>query len=306
MQTTLKTPISLDGVGLHTGRLARMRLSPAAANYGIWFRRIDAAPGEDLIEANWSTVVPSELCTMVMNDAGVSVSTIEHVMAAIAGTGLHNVLVEVDGPEIPILDGSAVAIVRAILTSGLRSLSMHPRAIKVRKPVEIARGDATARLEPSSGFEIDFSIDFADAAIGKQTLELDMANGTFVHELCDSRTFCLKTEVDAMHARGLALGGSLENAVVYDAGEVLNPEGLRHSDEAVRHKMLDVVGDLALAGGPIIGRYIGAKAGHATTRALLAELFADPSAYQIIDCVGAQAARLPGAGLTASDFPKAA
>ncbi|MEO1239661.1 MAG: UDP-3-O-acyl-N-acetylglucosamine deacetylase [Pseudomonadota bacterium] len=306
MQTTLKSPIALEGIGLHTGKPVRVRLTPAAADYGVWFRRLDAAAGEDMVSAHWTSVVPSELCTMVMNDAGVSVSTIEHLMAAIAGTGLHNVLVEIDGPEVPILDGSSAGFVRAIMARGLRRLSAPVRAIEVKRRVEVARGSANAALDPAHGLEIAFSIDFDARAIGQQTLRLDMANGAFVHQLCDSRTFCMKAEVEAMRARGLALGGSLDNAVVIDGDEVMNPEGLRHGDEAVRHKMLDVVGDLALAGAPILGRYTGDKAGHATTRALLEALLNDPDAYAMIDCTTSQAALLPGAGLKPSDLPKAA
>lgn len=306
MQTTLKSPVALEGIGLHTGKPVRIRLTPAAADYGIWFRRVDAASGEDMISAHWTSVVPSELCTMVMNDAGVSVSTIEHLMAAIAGTGLHNVLVEIDGPEVPILDGSSAGFVRAIMARGLRRLAAPVRAIRVTRRVDVARGAAHAVLEPNDGLEIAFSIAFDARAIGQQALTLDMANGAFVRDLCDSRTFCLKEEVDAMRARGLALGGTLENAVVIDGDDVMNPEGLRHRDEAVRHKMLDAVGDLALAGAPILGRYTGDKAGHATTRALLEALLNAPDAYEMVDCTASQTARLPGTGLKSSDFPKAA
>lgn len=284
----------------------QIRLSPAAADYGIWFRRTDAPSGEDLISAHWTSVVPSELCTMVMNDSGVSVSTVEHVMAAIAGTGLHNVMVEVDGPEVPILDGSSAEFVRAILKSGLRRLAAPVRALRVLREVSVTRGEATAKLMPSEGLEIDFEIDFPEAAIGRQTRSAGLANGAFVRDFCDSRTFCLKAEVDAMRARGLALGGSLDNAVVFDAGAVMNPGGLRYADEPVRHKILDAVGDLALAGAPILGRYNAVKAGHATTRALLEALLNDTTAYEYIECTTAQAGRLPGVGLKASDLPKAA
>lgn len=306
MQTTLKSPVALEGIGLHTGKPVRIRLTPAAADYGIWFRRVDAALGEDMISAHWTSVVPSELCTMVMNDAGVSVSTIEHLMAAIAGTGLHNVLVEIDGPEVPILDGSSAGFVRAIMARGLRRLAAPVRAIRVTRRVEVTRGTSKAVLEPNDGLEIAFSIAFDARAIGEQALALDMANGAFVRDLCDCRTFCLKEEVDAMRARGLALGGTLENAVVIDGDDVMNPEGLRHRDEAVRHKMLDAVGDLALAGAPILGRYTGDKAGHATTRALLEAFLNAPDAHEMVDCTASQTARLPGMGLKASDFPKAA
>lgn len=306
MQTTIKSPVSLEGIGLHTGRPVKVRLCPAGAEYGIWFRRTDITDGPATIAAHWSSVVPSELCTMIMNDSGVSVSTTEHLMAAIAGTGIHNLLVEIDGPEVPILDGSAAVFVRAIMARGIRRLDTPVRAIEILKPVEVTRGDATAALEPARGLEIDFRIDFADGAIGRQEMTLDMANGAFVHKLSDARTFCRRSEVEAMRERGLALGGSLDNAVVIDGDRVLNPGGWRHDDEAVRHKMLDVLGDLALAGAPILGRFRGDRAGHATTRALLEALFARQEAFRMVECSRAQAARLPGTGLRRSDLRAAA
>jgi len=305
VQTTIKSPVSLEGIGLHTGRTVKVRLCPAGAEYGIWFRRTDITDGPATIAAHWSSVVPSELCTMIMNDSGVSVSTTEHLMAAIAGTGLHNLLVEIDGPEVPILDGSAAVFVRAIMARGIRRLDTPVRAIEILEPVEVTRGDATAALEPARGLEIDFRIDFSDGAIGRQEMTLDMANGAFVHQLSDARTFCRRAEVEAMRERGLALGGSLDNAVVIDGERVLNPGGWRHDDEAVRHKMLDVVGDLALAGAPILGRFRGDRAGHATTRALLEALFARQEAFRMVECSRAQAARLPGTGLRRSDLAAA-
>ena len=305
VQTTIKSPVSLEGIGLHTGRPVKVRLCPAGAEYGIWFRRTDITDGPATIAAHWSSVVPSELCTMIMNDSGVSVSTTEHLMAAIAGTGLHNLLVEIDGPEVPILDGSAAVFVRAIMARGIRRLDTPVRAIEILEPVEVTRGDATAALEPAPGLEIDFRIDFSDGAIGRQEMTLDMANGAFVHQLSDARTFCRRAEVEAMRERGLALGGSLDNAVVIDGERVLNPGGWRHDDEAVRHKMLDVVGDLALAGAPILGRFRGDRAGHATTRALLEALFARQEAFRMVECSRAQAARLPGTGLRRSDLAAA-
>lgn len=306
MQTTLKSPVSIEGIGLHSGRPGQVRLLPAAADYGIRFRRTDVKDGEAMIEANWASVVSSELCTMVMNDEGVSVSTTEHLMAAIAGTGLHNVLIEIDGPEVPILDGSAAGFARAIMARGLRRLDTPVRAIEVLKTVEVTRGEAYAQLSPADGLEISFEIDFEDAAIGRQEMTLDLSNGAFARELSDARTFCRRVDVETMRARGLALGGSLENAVVVEGDKVLNPGGLRYSNEAVRHKMLDAVGDLQLAGLPILGRYVGRKAGHATTRALLEALFTTPGACRTMTCSRAQASRLPGIGLKQSDLPQAA
>ena len=251
LQTTLKTAVTFTGVGLHSGRLVRMRLNPASAEHGIWFRRTDLSEGDQMISARWDNVVASQLCTRISNADDVEVSTIEHVMAAIAGTGLNNVMVEIDGPEVPILDGSSAPFVDGILAKGLIQLDAPSRAIEILKTVEVRRGDAVARLSPADGYEMSFAIDFEDGAIGSQAQSLNMMNGTFVRELCDSRTFCRQSDVDAMHANGLALGGTLENAVVVDGENVLSPGGFRRADEAVRHKMLDALGDLALAGAPI-------------------------------------------------------
>lgn len=306
MQTTIKSPIALDGVGLHSGKPVRIVLRPAAAETGVWFRRTDVIGRNQMISAHWSNAEPARLCTFLSNADGVSLSTVEHLMAAIAGCGLTNVLVEIDGPEVPILDGSAAPFVRAILSRGLRQQVAPVRALKVRETVEVRNGDAWARLEPSDGFEIAFEIVFPDPAIGRQTKRLDMRNGTFVRQLCDSRTFCRQADVDSMHRNGLALGGTLENSVVVDGARVLSPGGLRHADEPVRHKMLDAMGDLALAGAPLLARYTGFKAGHALTGALLKELFGRPSAAQLVELDEEQARRLPGVGVTRDELPLAA
>jgi UDP-3-O-[3-hydroxymyristoyl] N-acetylglucosamine deacetylase len=303
VQTTIKSPISFVGTGLHTGRPVRMTIHPASAEYGIWFRRADVADRDPMIPARYDAVIASELSTKIANEAGVEVSTIEHVMAALAGTGVYNALVEIDGPEVPIMDGSSAVFVKAILARGLRSLDAPIRAIEVLKPVTVTRGAAHASLLPSAGLEMRFEIDFADGAIGRQEIALDMANGTFVHELCDSRTFCRNADVEAMRDRGLILGGTLDNAVVVDGDRVLTPGGLRHDDEPVRHKMLDALGDLALAGAPLLARYDGYRAGHALTNQLLRALFADADAFRMVVLDDGMSARLPGAGLSRSDAP---
>lgn len=297
VQITLGKSVVFDGVGLHSGAPVRMILHPAPAGHGIVFRRTDVKGANPRITARWDRVTPSKLCTLVENDDHVSVSTIEHIMAALAGLGITNALIEIDGPEVPILDGSSEPFVREIRRAGLRRLAAPLRAIRVLKPVEVREGEAVARLEPAPVLEIDFAIDFADAAIGKQEKRLKMANGAFVRELMDSRTFCRQADVDFMRANGLALGGTYENAVVYDGDRVLSPGGLRHQDEAVRHKMLDAMGDLALAGAPLMARYVGSRAGHALTNKLLRALFADPTAWTWEDCTEAQAHSLPGAGV---------
>jgi UDP-3-O-[3-hydroxymyristoyl] N-acetylglucosamine deacetylase len=280
-----------------------MTVRPAVADSGIWFRRLDVRDRDPMVPARWDHVTPSKLCTVIENADGVSVSTIEHIMAALAGSGIHNALVEIDAPEVPILDGSALTFVAAFLAAGIEQQDRPIRAIRVLKAVEVTEGEATARLDPADMLEIDFSIDFEDAAIGWQSRQLNMANGAFVRELSDSRTFCRQSDVEAMRERGLALGGTLENAVVFDGDRVLSPGGLRHDDEPVRHKMLDAVGDLALAGGPILGRYTGERAGHALTNRLLRALFADPAAWRSVDCGPQTLGKLPGVGVHVGDLP---
>lgn len=302
MQTTLKSPVEFTGTGLHSGRAVRMTLRPASAEYGIWFRRTDIGGRDALIPARGDAVVDARLCTRLANAAGVEVSTVEHLMAALAGCGVHNALVEIDGPEVPILDGSAAPFVRAILARGLRVLDAPVRVLRVLDVVEVRDGDAWARLSPAETLEIDFAIDFADAAIGRQHKALTLANGAFVRELSDSRTFCRKADVDAMRAQGLALGGTYENAVVFDGSAVLTPGGLRHHDEPVRHKMLDALGDLALAGAPLLARYTGHRAGHAMTNRLLRAMFARPDAFRMTLCSPETERFLPGAGLRHADL----
>ena len=255
-----------------------------------------------MIPAVYDAVQPSKLCTLLSNDDDVTVSTVEHLMAAISGCGIHNALIEIDGPEVPILDGSSAPFVRGLVRRGLRQLDAPVRAIRVLKTVEVRDGEASARIEPSDGFEIDFHIDFVDQAIGQQSKTLGMANGAFVHELCDSRTFCRKSDIDIMLENGLALGGTLDNAVVVDGNDVVSPGGFRHCDEPVRHKMLDAMGDLALAAGPILGRYTGVRAGHALTNQLMRALFAQPDAFEFIRCDENIVAKLPGSGLVKADI----
>ena len=301
VQTTLKSDVTFEGTGLHSGAAVRVVLRPASANTGIVFRRTDVT-GLPRLAARWDAVTVSPLNTRLTNAEGVTVSTIEHLMAALAGCGVHNAIVDIDGPEVPILDGSAASFVRGIVEVGLIRLAAPLRAIEILKEVSVRDGDASASLGPATSLQIDFEIAFADTAIGHQKKTLNMANGAFVRELCDSRTFCRSADVDMMRANGLALGGTYENAVVVDGAEVLTPGGLRHNDEAVRHKMLDALGDLYTAGAPVLGRYTGKRAGHALTNTLLRALFAQPDAWRWVDCDVKTAARLPGVGVSMADL----
>ncbi|MGD9865237.1 MAG: UDP-3-O-acyl-N-acetylglucosamine deacetylase [Pseudodonghicola sp.] len=306
MQHTLRAAVTFKGVGLHSGAPATMVIRPAAAGYGIWFKRTDIALGDAMIPALYDAVDQTPLCTRLVNGSGVSVSTVEHVMAALAGCGVHNALIEIDGPEVPILDGSAAPFVRGIMARGVQPQLTPVLAYEVLMPVSVERGAARASLVPADRLTIEFHIDFADAAIGRQAKTLDMDNGTFARELCDSRTFCRQADVDAMRESGLALGGTLDNAVVVDGDRVLTPGGLRHPDEAVRHKMLDALGDLALAGGVLLGHYTGERAGHTLTNQLLRKLFATPGAVRPLLCDAETAARLPGKGLVWDEIPQVA
>lgn len=305
MQRTLKQSITLVGKGLHSGARAEVRILPASAEYGIWFRRVDVTDSDNLIPALWDHVNDTRLCTRLANGAGVEVSTVEHLMAALAGCGVHNALIEIDGPEIPIMDGSADPFVAAILRAGLQELSAPVRVIEILDEVSVTVEGVTATLSPADEVEIAFDIEFDESAIGHQSKSLKMSNGAFVRELSDCRTFCRRRDVEGMQAAGLALGGGLDNAIVVDGAHVLNPEGFRRDDECVRHKMLDALGDLYLAGAPVIGRYEGRKAGHRTTNLLLRELFSRPDAWRMIECTRAVADRLPGAHISAEDYLRA-
>ncbi|WP_298857508.1 UDP-3-O-acyl-N-acetylglucosamine deacetylase [uncultured Sulfitobacter sp.] len=308
MQNTVKMAISFVGKGLHSGKPATATVLPAPIGHGIWFKRTDVQVGDRMIPARWDAVNRSPLCTKLENKSGLQISTVEHLMAALAGCGIHNALVEIDGPEVPILDGSAAPFVRGIMGQGGVQMQAAPvMAFEVLKEVTVRDGDASATIAPSDTLRIDFEIDFTDAAIGHQQKSLIMNNGSFARELCDSRTFCRQADVDTMQANGLALGGAAgENAVVFDGDIVLSPGGLRHADEPVRHKMLDALGDLALAGAPLIGHYTGIRAGHSLTNTLLRALFATPGAVRLVQCDGAMAARLPGHGLVWDEIPAVA
>ena len=295
MNRTLRGAARLAGVGLHSGLSACVVLNPAARGHGIRFRRLDM--GGAMVPARWDAVLPSELCTRI-EAGGVEASTVEHLMAALAGLGVTDARVDLDGPEPPILDGSSAPFVAAIRQVGLRPLGGPSRAIEVLRPVELREGEALARLEPARPWarrrlSLDFEIDFPDSAIGRQRRCLTLSPDAFERELAAARTFCRLDDVEAMRGRGLALGGTLGNAVVVDGAAVLSPGGLRWPDEMVRHKMLDAVGDLALAGLPIHGRYVGRRAGHRMTNGLLRALFADPGAWRIAEAAGVAAPAEP-------------
>ena len=276
-QKTLKAPIHCRGIGLHSGAHIEMTLHPAAPDTGIRFRRRDLGTTE--IRAHWRNVVDSSLCTTLGNGKGVSIATVEHLMAAFGGLEVDNVLVELNGPEVPVMDGSAAPFVFLIECAGLVEQDAPRRAVRVLKPVSVGTPGKSAALVPDDGFSVSFAIDFACDAIRRQELTLSPSPENFKEGLSPARTFGFLHEVDQMRAAGLARGGSLANAVVISGDRILNEEGLRYDDEFVRHKMLDALGDLYLAGGPLLGHFHGVRSGHALNRQLLGALFADRSAW---------------------------
>ncbi len=286
-QRTLKAPISCVGVGLHSGRRVTLTLRPAPPGHGIVFRRLDERAE---IPARFDRVTGARLATTLASagDGACRIGTVEHLMAALAGTCIDNVLVELDGPEVPILDGSASPWLFLIDCAGTAVQPDAPRrTVEVLRRVRVDDGQSWAELDAAGAFdglEMTASIDFVIAAIGRQSASLRLTPESFRHELARARTFALAKEVNALRAAGLAQGGSLENAVVVEDSRVLNPGGLRMNDEFVRHKLLDAVGDLALAGAPLRGRFRAHRAGHALHNRLLRALFADPTAWR--DVVG--------------------
>ncbi len=283
MQQTLRTDIKLEGIGLHSGRVVSMVLRPAAIDAGIVFKRTDLPEGQNVIPALWDKVINTRLCTVIGNEHGASVGTIEHLMAALRGCGIDNVLVEIDAAEVPILDGSSKIFVEAIDAAGISAQSAPRRAIRILKEIVVRDGDKEVRLSPSIVPSFSGRIEFAHSHIGTQQYGLKLVNGNFRHDVADCRTFTFFKDVEQLRAAGLALGGSLDNAVVLDDNGILNEEGLRCQDEFIRHKILDAVGDLYLAGGPVLGAYEGVKAGHAINNAVLKALFADPDAWAPVD-----------------------
>ena len=279
-QRTLKSSIPCSGVGLHSGEKVSLTLNPADTGTGIVFKRTDIAGGGASIPAKWDHVVDTRLCTTIGNGDGVTVATVEHLMAALAGCGIDNALIELNGSEVPIMDGSAQPFVFLVECAGVVDQDEPRRVIRVLKSVSARDGNGEARLSPGSFLSLDIKIDFDCDAISRQSLSIGIVNGSFAKELARARTFGFLHEVEALWAAGFAKGGSLENAVVVSGDKVLNEGGLRYEDEFVRHKILDAVGDLYLAGAPIIGKFEGVYSGHATNNALLRALFADPEAWK--------------------------
>ncbi len=280
-QRTLKNAINCTGIALHAGTKVTMTLRPGEPDSGIVFRRTDIAGGAAIIPATWDHVVDTRMCTMLGNSHGVTVCTVEHVMAALAGCRIDNAVIEVDGPEVPIMDGSAAPFVFLVECAGVVEQDAPRLYIRVLKPVSIVDDGHAVSLTPTvgKGLSASFEIDFDSPLVARQSISIGLTEGVFKDALARARTFGFLTDVERMRAAGLARGGSLDNAVVIGGDRILNEEGLRFADEFVRHKILDVVGDLYLAGGPIIGHFDGVCSGHSANNRLLRALFDDGEAW---------------------------
>jgi UDP-3-O-[3-hydroxymyristoyl] N-acetylglucosamine deacetylase len=283
-QTTLGDRASLEGIGVHSGSPVKITIHPAESNSGISFLRTGLPGGDRMIPARREAVGATELCTVIGDASGSSVSTIEHLMAALRGLGVDNALVEIDGPEVPIMDGSSALFVDAIDQVGVEDLPSARRVVKVLKTVRVELGRAWAELSPrAAGFGLDVEIDFPTPLIGRQRRVMELTAANFRNEISRARTFGFMKDVEYLWKKNLALGASLENTVALGEDRIINPEGLRYPDEFVRHKILDAIGDLALGGHPLQATYKAYCPGHKVNAMILEQLFADKSAYAIVD-----------------------
>ncbi|MDD9195263.1 UDP-3-O-acyl-N-acetylglucosamine deacetylase [Aliivibrio sp. S3MY1] len=280
-QRTLKSIVQMTGVGLHSGRKVTLTLRPAAANTGVIYRRTDLNPPVDF-PADPESVRDTMLCTALVNDEGVRISTVEHLNAALAGMGIDNVVIEVDAPEIPIMDGSASPFVYLLQSAGIEELNTAKKFIRIKKPVRIEDGDKWAEIRPYNGFRLDFTIDFNHPAIDSddQKLVFDFSSQSFIKDISRARTFGFMRDIEYLQSQNLCLGGSFDCAIVLDDYRILNEDGLRFDNEFVTHKVLDAVGDLYMCGHSILGQISAYKSGHALNNQLLRAVLADQEAWE--------------------------
>ncbi len=280
-QRTIKEIVKTTGVGLHSGRKVTLTLRPAAANTGVIYRRTDLNPPVDF-PSDANSVRDTMLCTALVNDEGVRISTVEHLNAALAGMGIDNIVIEVDAPEIPIMDGSASPFVYLLQSAGIETLNAPKRFIRIKKPVRIEDGDKWAELVPYDGFRMDFEIDFDHPAIDidEQHMLFDFSSAGFVKEISRARTFGFMRDIEYLQSQNLCLGGSFDCAIVLDEYRILNEEGLRFDNEFVTHKVLDAIGDLYMCGHPIVGELRAFKSGHGLNNQLLRAVLADQEAWE--------------------------
>ena len=285
-QKTIENEVHCSGIGLHSGKEVSMSLHPAEADTGIIFRRLDVPDNRSKIPALFDQVIDTRLCTTLANDRGTSVATIEHLMAALAGCQIDNVIVTINGSEVPIMDGSAGPFVSLIECAGIVELDSPRNIIQILHEVSVNEGNGRAFLSPTShqrsSLDINLNIDFDNAAIGYQTLLMSLSSWNFKQDICHARTFGFLEDVEALRQAGLAQGGSLDNAIVISENGILNEDGLRYDDEFVRHKALDCIGDLYLAGNQIAGCFSGYRTGHGIHNKLLRRLFADREAWRLV------------------------
>jgi len=283
-QTTLRSQATVTGVGVHSGLPVNLTIGPASVDAGFIFVRTALEGSDREVRAEADSVIATEFATVLGDREGPVVSTAEHVLAALRGMGVDNATIEVDGPEVPIMDGSAAAFVAAIDQAGIVSQSAARRFVQVLKPVQVVVGDSFGEIRPnSSGFRAEVEIDFANPVIGRQNYILDLSPERFRREISRARTFGCVNDVARLWSAGFALGASFENSVVFDESRLLNTEGLRYSDECVRHKVLDVIGDLALAGLPLLGTFRSIRGGHKLNHAVLTALLADRTAWRVVE-----------------------
>jgi len=283
-QTTLRSQATVTGVGVHSGQPVHLTIGPASVDAGFIFVRSGLDGSDREIRAEAKSVIATEFATVLGDRSGPVVSTAEHVLAALRGMGVDNATIEVDGPEVPIMDGSSAAFVAAIDQAGIVSQSAARRFIQVIKPVQVSIGESFGELRPNAtGFRAEVEIDFANTVIGHQSYVLELSPERFRRDISRARTFGCVNDVARLWSAGFALGASFENSVVFDDERLLNAEGLRYSDECVRHKVLDVIGDLALAGLPLLGTFRSVRGGHKLNHAVLTALLADRTAYRIVE-----------------------
>ncbi|MFV2055317.1 MAG: UDP-3-O-acyl-N-acetylglucosamine deacetylase [Thiohalomonadales bacterium] len=279
-KTTIRESISFVGVGLHTGKVARVTIKPSVDSRGIFFVRTDVAADTNIIDATWYNVINTDLSTDLSNAHGITVKTVEHLMSALSACGIDNVRIEIDGPELPIMDGSAGAYAQTIRNAGTCYLNTVKRATWITQPISVTSGDKYAMLLPHPVQRVTMCIDYPNTAIGSQCYSVSMEGDNYFDGVAFARTFGFSDQVEALKKRGMIQGGSLINAVLVDGEKVVNPEGLRVYNEFVRHKVLDAIGDLSLSGAPIMGYYYGYKSGHALNQQLLQKLFETTESWE--------------------------
>jgi UDP-3-O-[3-hydroxymyristoyl] N-acetylglucosamine deacetylase len=291
-QTTLRAQATVTGVGVHSGLPVNLTIGPAPLDAGFIFVRTGLEGSDREVRATAQSVIATAFATVLGDGEGPLVSTAEHVLAALRGLGVDNAIIEIDGPEVPIMDGSAAAFVAAIDQAGIVSQSGLRRFIEVLKPVQVAMGDSFGELRPyAAGFRAEVEIDFANPVIGRQKYAFELSPERFRREISRARTFGCMNDVARLWSSGFSRGASFENTVVFDETRLLNPEGLRYSDECARHKVLDAVGDLALAGLPLLGAYRSLRGGHKLNHAVLTALMADRSAWRVLEAETARRSR---------------